>query len=251
MGDHKRGEAKGKFCGVPGTPCSCGNDYIDICKPDWGDWTFPRKVNAKDGAFTFKKKYEAHHLLCVSPVATQLAARAKIDAVIRATKWCINNKDNMLGMPLWGHTVMWYCNISDTGGSIAAELIPPPFQDVPQHDWDHNCNGGFTDEVETALKDVAKDVEDAGHEADAESIASALNNLSSEFRSKLAERGKRPAGTHAGWTTGMADPSSYWYGSFSMASTAWITKKGFPVRRFDQSVKEWIQRIAQAIATGN
>src|SRR5262245_22480541 len=136
MADHQRGESKGLFCGIPGRPCACGNDYVDICEPGWSNVTFPRLVKKKTGSSTFPKKFEAHHILCVAPIGSETVANTNIDARVRSTQWCINNGSNMLGMPLWGHTVMWYCSIAASGGSIKATLTAPPFANIPQHDWD-------------------------------------------------------------------------------------------------------------------
>jgi hypothetical protein len=258
-GDHERGAKKGQFCAVPASPkcgdCPGSKDYIEVCKPeDWFGHTFLRLVKAQAGAYTFEKKYEAHHLVCVAPVTQQLVANTAIDGAIRQTKWCINNEDNMIAMPLWGHTVMWYCDISAAapgGGSIKSSLVPPPFANIPQHDWDHNAKEGYTWEVEEECKKLAKEVKQSGHDLEGDSLKGALDDLSSEFRTILtAERGTRLGGTHAGWLQGMADSQSNWCHPFSMASTAKLTKVGFPLRDFDARSAQWIQRIATAIGSG-
>ncbi len=244
--DHKRGSKKGKFCGIPGNPCDCGNDYIKICEPGWVTHTFARLVKAESGAFSFQKKYEAHHVVCVAPVSSELISKSSIEGVIKETQWCINNKGNMLAMPLWGHTVKWYCSITAAGGSVASDIPAPPFANVPQHDWDHNCKEGYTWEVEQAAKKLAKETEAKGHEADPEDLKGDLEDMSDDFKSKLDQRGNRKGGTHDCWKNG-AD-SEDWCQPFSMASTGKITAKGYPVKKFDESVAKWIKRIAAAIA---
>ncbi|WP_341675042.1 hypothetical protein [Niveibacterium sp. SC-1] len=245
MGDeHKRGDKKGKFCGIPGTPCECGNDYIKVCEPSWSFHTFRRLVRAESGTFGFEKKFEAHHVVCVSPVSSEIIAKPKIDGIIRGTTWCINNKENMLAMPLWGHSVMWYCKITVAGGKLDASSAPP-FADIPQHDWDHNCRDGYTDEVVAACKDLAAEIESEGHNVEPDDIKGALDELSSDFKSKLKSRGAREGGTHKQFVEG--GTSARWGHPFSMATDGKVTSKGYPVKVFDERVARWIERIKNAI----
>lgn len=243
--EHKRGLEKNQFCGIPKDgKCKCGNDYIEICKPGWHDFTFKRLVRRKAlPVFVFGKKYEAHHILCVACVAGQIIAKDSIDSVIAQTKWCINNKKNMMALPLWGHTVRWYCS-----EKLGEEENPgrPDFQDLPQHDWDHNSKKGYTWEIETELKDIAKVIEDAGHEVEPDDIAAALNNLSMTYERNLKSRGARRGGTHRAWLSGGDEQE--WYEPFSMASTGNLTAKGFPAKSFDSRVAAWIKRLAEALA---
>jgi hypothetical protein len=261
-GDHERGDRKHKFCAVPSKPkcevCDQPKDYIAVCEPNWLGQTFERRVKAKAGAFTFKKKYEAHHLVCVAPVTQELVANTAIEGAIAQTVWCINNEKNMIAMPLWGHTVKYYCTItaaqvllSGTSGAIKSAIEAPPFANIPQHDWDHNCKEGYTWEVEQACKKLAKKIDESGHELKGESLKGALDQLSDKFRNILTGvRGTRLGGTHAAWQKGQQDPESTWSHPFSMASTSKLTTKGFPIRNFDERVARWIKRIAGAIAGG-
>jgi hypothetical protein len=253
-GEHDRGKREGQFCAVPANPkcsdCPESKTYIEVCKPgDWFGHTFKRLVKAKTGWFTFEKKYEAHHILCVAPVSEHLVP---MEGVIRQTKWCINRGGNMIAMPLWGHTVKWYCSITAAGGSIAAGVAAPPFANIPQHDYDHNCKEGYTHEIEVECKNLAKDIKEAGHEASAEDIAGTLNDLSTHYRSVLtAERGTRKGGTHAAWALGPAQPPDpQWCFPFSMASDSKVSSKGFPARDFNAAVAKWIKRISTAITNG-
>jgi len=246
--DHNRGTKVGEFCTQPGNPCSCGHDYIEVCKPGWASWTFKRRLRLKSGTINFPKKYEAHHLLCVSSVTEIIPP---VESIVMQTKWCINEGVNMLGMPLWGHTVMHYANITAAGGALKDTLVPPVFQNIPQHDWDHNGENRYTWEVTQAMKKFARDVKSQGHKIKTENIKGALDKLSGKFKNILLNvRGTRQNGTHEAFKMGINDPSSRWFEPFSMSSTSFITKKGFPLKNFDDRTKKWINRIAQAIAAG-
>jgi hypothetical protein len=186
----------------------------------------------------------------VASVSDGIVSKEAIEGVVKETKWCINNGDNMVAMPLWGHYVKHYCDITAAGGSVTAGAVPPAFQNIPAHDWDHNCSGGYTTEVNEAMRDLADYAEAAGHDVKTEDLKGALDSASSDFRSKLQSRGARLGGTHAGWQMGTANPQSNWYQPFSMASDGMVTKKGFPARRFDEQLAKWINRIADAITGG-
>lgn len=245
--EHKRGSKKGKFCATPGTPCSpCGNDYIDVCRPSWSTHTFARLIRRKTGTINFQKTFEAHHVLCVAPVSSEVVAKPGIDAIIAETEWCINNTVNMLAMPLWGHSIVWYCDV--VSGTILGSVVPPPFANIPQHDWDHNGRIGYTREVESDLKQIANEIQQQGHAIKPDNVKGALDALSKKWKGELAVRGARLGGTDAGWKLGMASPVSAWCLPFSMASTGNVEKKGFPARRFDEQAARWIKRIAEAIA---
>jgi hypothetical protein len=262
--EHERGDRKHNFCSVPAKPkcsdCPGSKDYIEVCKPSgWFNHTFMRLVRKKTGDVTFDKKYEAHHMVCVSPVTTQLTTKKGIQSVIAQTVWCINNKKNMIALPLWGHTVMWYCTITaeddDTATDMISDLIKkrrgePAFADLPQHDWDHNGNGRYTSEVDADCLKLAKQVAESGHKLKGQDLTDKLDALSNKYKGILKARGNRCGGTHAAWKQGQKDPESNWGQPFSMASTSKLSKKGFPARSFDKSVAKWIKRIAEAIATG-
>jgi hypothetical protein len=256
MSEHDRGERKHQFCAIPASPkcgdCPGSKDYIEVCKPaDWFGHTFKRLVRKKTGAFVFDKKYEAHHLLCVASVTKEVVSKAAIEGVIAQTQWCINNENNMLAMPLWGHTVMWYCEITaaSTEADFKVDVPAPPFANIPQHDWDHNCKGGYTMEVTDDCAKLAFEIEKRGHQLSGPALQKALERLSGKFKTILSsERGTRQGGTHKAWGMGQEDPESKWCEPFSMASTGKITAKGFPVRKFDEKVAKWIKRIATGIA---
>ena len=97
---HAAENQQNKFCArvpcIPG-PCPGGSteNYIEVCKPAWSAVMFgQRNSRLKLGAGW--KKYEAHHILCYSPVAgTILAQSDQCKAIIKGTQWCVNNKTNM------------------------------------------------------------------------------------------------------------------------------------------------------------
>lgn len=254
MGKHDRGERKGQFCANPAeTPCddcSESKNYIEVCKPrSWFTHTFERRVRTAT-AYTFDKKYEAHHIACVAPVNEVLYGDKDLIGAVEQTKWCINKKSNMMAMPLWGHTVKWYCAITEDGGEIDDDRTAPKFKNIPQHDYDHNCKEGYTWEVEQAMKELAAEIENADHDLKGPDLAKALDNISKDFKSKLLdERGMRLDGTHAAWQLGQKEPPDpKWCHPFSMASDEKVSSKGFPVRNFDGAVAKWIKRISEAIA---
>jgi hypothetical protein len=257
-GEHERGKREGQFCSVPADPkcsdCPCSETYIKVCEPTaWGSgYTFQRLVKAKLKPFTFAKKYEAHHIACVAPVTSCITADAAIQDVVHQTKWCINKESNMLAMPLWGHTVKWYCVI--TAASTATEFDEaakePPFKNIPQHDIDHNCSEGYTWEVEQALKRLAEKVKKANkeHALQPGDLATLLDRVSNGFKTMLDKRGNRKGGTHNAWSLAQKEPpDAQWCHPFSMASDSKVSSLGFPVRHFDERVAKWVARIAKAM----
>ena len=135
---HRPGQAE------VGSASNC-EDYIKICEPPasqpWTGHEFFRYVNAQAGPRVDTKKYKAHHILCVGAVTDNVLGDSKIHDVIVQTDWCISNKENMIAMPLWGHTVKWYCSVaadSKAGDDVFNQAAAvPPFANLPQHDFDH------------------------------------------------------------------------------------------------------------------
>jgi hypothetical protein len=257
VSEHQRGERKGQFCDVPAKSkcgdCPCEKNYIDVCAPAWRHVSFPRRYTRATGLVVeFDKIYEAHHVVCVEEVLSDIIGNTDIDAIIHATKWCVNNGDNMLAMPLWGHTVMWYCAITAVAGAIKSELVPPPFANICNHDRDHRA---YSAEISVDLKKLAKGIKDAGHEAKSEPIQQALTALSGKWKAKLDGRARRRSGTHQGFLDGIGPKDGSgskpgWYQPFSMASTAKVTATGFPLRNFNNMVSNWIDKIKTAIKGG-
>ena len=249
MASHNRAKSKGDFCAVAAQPscgCSIDADYVAVCRPNWPDHEFIRKIK---GVGKRPKSFEAHHILCAASVGNLIvdAAGKGVAKLVGDTEWCINTKKNMIAMPLWGHTVKWYCNI-DTTTLGAANRRAPPFKNLPQHDWDHTGKGGYQEEVDKDLSKIVRDMTKGGHAVSTFDLAGALDSLSSQFKTQLKARGKRNGGTHAGWRAGRNDPNcTTWYPPFSMASTGSVTGKGYPKLSFTQETMNKLKWLARQI----
>lgn len=230
---HKRGEKVGEFCAcaVSGGKCECGHNFRSQGKP--APWFFP---------------YQAHHLLPVTCVNSVLVSEPEIDGILRATTWCINFKDNMYGMPVWGDTVRWYCKITAVLRSLKVSQPAPPFQDIPQHLNDHNI---YNEEVSGELNNLGFTWAFADHDANGPDIAGDLNTLSGTMLSRLKARGTRMyGGTHNSWTQAVQASTDGtelpgWYEDFSMSEDP--TERAFPIRGDSSSVSAWIDRISEAL----
>lgn len=228
---HVRGKKEGDFCAcaVSGGKCDCGHNYRSTNKPPF--WPF-----------------QAHHLLPVTCVNSVLVSEPEINGILRATKWCINAKDNMYGMPVWGDTVRWYCKITAVLRLLKVGQPAPPWKNVPQHLNDHNL---YNEEVTGNLNNLGFTWAFADHDAKGPDIAGDLDTLSNEMRSALKTRGStRTGGTHKAWTgaiqastQGKEHPG--WYKPFSMAENP--CERAFPIRGESSSESSWINRIATAL----
>jgi hypothetical protein len=261
MGDHDRGRRDdgSSFCTLaPEKPCDdckgCGGDgktYIEVCEPtSWAaGYQFPQLVRAKIKPYVYAKKYEAHHVACVASVTGQIVGESALQDIVRQTKWCINKKNNMLAMPLWGHTVKWYCRITMASAVVDIDLtqLAPPFKNIPQHNFDH---GRYNVEVDSACKKVAEKCKKANkeHKLKDGDLAALLDRVSDGFKAMLDKRGKRKDGTHNAWSLGQkVPPDAEWCHPFSMASNAEVTAVGFPVRKFDDKVAAWVAKTSRAM----
>lgn len=249
--EHKTPSAVNKFCANRAEKCGCGNKYIDNAMakaPTWATFSYKRKSYFETGEIkVFDKKPEAHHILCTSSVREGLIGNQLVLPLIKETTWCINLPINMRPMPLWGHTVQHYCNPLPDVARVVGAGFPPQFQNVPQHDVDHNCKLGYRHEINVDIDILAKKIEKAvdKHKIDPKDIAADLDGLSKKYDGVLRARGRRQGGTHRGWQMGMDDPSSKWYEPFSMAGTAFLNKRGFPP--FHEETRDWMDRIAFAM----
>jgi hypothetical protein len=173
----------------------------------------------------------------------------KVRGAVEQTKWCINKQINMRAMPLWGHTVKWYCSITKDGGAVDLAIGAPPFANIPQHDIDHNSKRGYTKEIEDDMKRIACDIQDSDHKLKGESLVTELNNASNAFGNELTQRGIRKDGTHNAWRLALKEnPDPQWVHPFSMASDKRVSEVSFPARNFDNKLSAWIERLAKAIA---
>lgn len=246
---HSKGVLKGEFCAVrTGTKskCKCAspNNYVDNSKITGDFFLQGRKKRVE-------KKFEAHHLVCIASATKFLGKNKDIAEIVKKTRWCINAEDNMLGMPLWGHTIQHYCDLSL--GTVLGEPTPPWFCNVPQHDYDHNSTGGYKSEVDKTMTGLAEEVEELAeeeHEEPEKELAAALENASGKFRTLMcADRGFRCDGTHAAWLKGCDEPNSDWYLPFSMADDGVADKRPFPASGMGSGgkVANKIARLAEAL----
>jgi len=275
---HKpRGASKGLFCGTPadgeckhedGSP---GTDYYEVCKPnDWATFTFFKSKKEKS------KTYEAHHILCVADIERTLLKRGKkkgFAAIVRATKWCINAKPNMIALPLWGHTVKHYCNtfagvskkaelskievVSKVMQNLAGRIDAPKFKDLPQHNYSHTGQSvatSYCKEIAQRLQRVVNAIEKLQDKHDtekADALQGKLNNLSKYMEDELKTRGKRPSfgaepGTHAAWLRAVKNPEdATWFQPFSMAIRP--QRIPFAGSDMDDKMSNKIIRLAQKI----
>jgi len=218
------------FCPVPGTPCKCpeANNYQDNCEPSWASgWRFAMGTTGKS-----EGGWQAHHVLsisCVNWLPDETEKREALQRVLEVTVWCINNKDNMLAMPMFGMTIMHYTDVMNDRYYIV-DFPSPPFRNIPQHDFEHNTTGGYCTEVKDDIAALWGQIAKAAkkHIKSKSGIQGRLNTLSDKWQGILETRGMRLGGTHKGWKKGMASPESNWYLPFSMASDAHADTRYFP-----------------------
>jgi hypothetical protein len=266
MAGHSEGVVVDEFCAIRAEKCSLhGNEYQKNCDPPPNGWegtTFLQGSKEK-----VLKKPEAHHLLCVACVTEFVAKDSKLKDVVRQTPWCINDTVNMFAMPLWGHTIKWYCNNFDEmdldrdsvgdlidAGDLFSKKTGPKFKNIPQHDYDHNSGLGYKQEVDRDLKQLASQIRDVAknsHEDASSALAGELEELSKKFRSELQRRGKRAGGTHNAWSEvvkGVRKPHSDWYKPFSMANDGKEEARVFPVSGADSGkLANKIRRMVDAL----
>ena len=211
------------------------SDRVEFCRAPNCDQTDYGKVRR---AVTWRS--EAHHILCVNEVNIAVGTVApQVKKVIDASNWCVNKDGNMLALPLWGTTVMYYSdnllgiNSGDMAGlmkGIAGSLLKkktdaaPDFANWPQHNYAHSgksAASSYNLEMQTKLKDVFTDiqVQMEEHAITGEAVGGALDGLAGDMRGILRGRGNRvgsksgKTGTHEAWL----DPSDTWYIPFAMA----------------------------------
>jgi hypothetical protein len=246
---HSKGVEQGEFCAVRTSSqakCKCAspNNYVKNSKIT-GDFFL------QGSRKRVEKKFEAHHLLCIASATKFLGKNEVIAEIVKKTRWCINAENNMLGMPVWGHTIQHYCDIGI--GSIIQEPTPPWFCNVPQHDYDHNSTGGYKSEVDKAMEKLAEQVKKLAkseHEEPEKNLAGALEKTSDKFRALMATgRGLRTGGTHKAWLKGCDSPNSDWYLPFSMADDGVADKRPFPAAGMnsDGKVAKKIAKLAKAL----
>ncbi|MEJ8849310.1 hypothetical protein [Variovorax rhizosphaerae] len=242
MGNHNRELFKNDFCAVAADgECNCGNDYKKNCVPS------PAWSSADDFQWGDRQQsYAPHHVLCVASVGVLIikATDTDVKGVVKATKWCVNKKGNMIALPLWGHTVKWYCKVGTRvigGGNTKA----PKFQNLPQHDWDHTGEGGYIEELNEELKDLVREVANKAHDAKPVNLAATLDKKAKSFKDRLKDRGNRQGGTHKAWKSGATNPD--WYMPFSMASNDSVKDRAYPKLDFSDEVLTKLKWLAEKL----
>jgi hypothetical protein len=158
---------------------------------------------------------------------------AGLEDSLYITVWNINEDTNMLGMPQKKKYLQAYGKIEKMTGKAAQKtawatatnknttLASGVPKNIPAHNIDHNCSGGYTSEVTGHLKakvwnkfkSKAKD-----HKKDAAWIEDKLDKASEHFEKVLLNtRGKRKKGTVKAWQKRIGDAD--WAEPFSMAKT--------------------------------
>lgn len=248
---HSKGILVDQFCAKrtgSRSKCKCPspNNYIKNC--DIPDDIFLQGQKRK-----VKKKFEAHHLVCIASATQFLGKDPLLVELIKLTRWCINAKPNMLAMPVWGHTIKHYCNLKTA--TSRTDVDAPWFENIPMHDYDHNSTGGYKSDVDAKMVQLANDLLELAkppiHETASETVAKQLEDSSKHFKKFLLGRsgGKRVGGTHKAWKKGSKKPESDWYRPFSMARTAVVEKRVFPATGASDSgkVAAKIQALADSI----
>lgn len=262
---HTEGVVANQFCAI--RKANCGHaKYKKVCKPSWSYMKYPQKKTQRKESniagqivklvreLTNWRSYEAHHIACVASVSKILVQpddpEKNINVIVSQTKWCINKKHNMIALPMWAHSLMWYCSV-ETGeiesveqdGEQQPKKAVPPFENLPQHDYDH---AKYIAEVDDALSDIVREVQEnkKDHKASQEDFETALNNTVDFFQSELKRRGARNDGTHEAWKAGL-NGSADWYMPFSMADDDEVTARTFPTRGGTKMLEK-IQAMVEA-----
>ena len=264
---HTDGIPQGLFCAVRADTCDCGNKYYENCKPGWAYIKYPQRytktitygAQSVQRLQSNRRSFEAHHLVCIASLTKIIGKNEVIIPVVRQTKWCVNHKKNMIALPMWCHTLRWYCSmitgavrdLTLNDGSKVSVLGAPPFKDLPQHDYDHDL---YLDEVDVELNKIADSVakNKQSHKHRKKELKAALNKLVGICRGKLRERGTRKhGGTHQAWRAGL-DKQSDWYLCFSMAVTGDVKPRSFPASGAAGSgyMAEKIQSMVDAFWAG-
>lgn len=162
--------------------------------------------------------WEAHHILCFESVNAYggqpqfQAVLSEIDDCYKLTDWCLNQAPNMIALPL----KQAYRAVAACRGL-----------NLPAHDVDHNCKGGYREEVTKAfITDIWEPIKDAVDNAAANNthftpadVLAEIQSLENDFRTKLLSRGTRSGGTQNAWNN-QGSLTNFWWLAFSMAKNA-------------------------------
>jgi hypothetical protein len=216
--------------------------YRDNCaKPNWtgkkkggkkSDAAFAfagEKTSKEDGTVKYYKvAHEAHHILSVSCVDNLVGLPEPQKNVVRLccheTDWNINNANNLIPLPLFGHTLKWYV--------IDENSDAPDWANFPQHDWDHNSKNGYCADVRDDILKFYKTlkVQVQGHAVTAKGIQDDLIAKENKWRKQIKARGE---GTHDAWKN--MEVQAKWYEPFSMAAEGSASYR--PPLRIENKIK--------------
>lgn len=241
---HSDGARKEQFCSERAEKCTCdkGNRYKSPCKSqasDWSEddagakvkWKYPKLV----GTRVQNWGHQAHHTLCVASVTGEVTVKVEIEEIVKKTVWCVNEKPNMIALPVWPMTINWYFSFQGAGGAVlaspvakaasAVEASPPPFEGLAQHDYDHDK---YNTKVNKALNELVEKVKTKKekHQEAVDTLLGGLESARGRFLGQLQGRT-----THASWLSGMNGGKS-WYKEFSMVRASG-TPRAFPAPNND------------------
>lgn len=228
-----------EFCYSRKSPCPCSkkHKYQDHNKDkveSWGKYLQKQAPKVKGNKQlvarleAVARSAEHHHILCVSAIE-QFLAIGQAFSHAKATTWCINQKKNMIALPMWAMHLMHYCYLSNATPAMkeqktsypgvksfqSATVAPPPFDNLPMHDQDHDL---YIKEVDTDLEEVASELPLVEACKDPESsLKQEFERLMEKYSLQLVENGSSMGGTHRNWEKGLNQPESDWYKPFSMS----------------------------------
>ena len=185
-----------------------------------GGFTDSRTVKgSRKGVIVDKTCWEAHHIICEHAIGDREfkndpAHEDYVEACLWVTDWDLNNKKNMIGLPLRKAFKAGFVN-----------------QKVCCHQNDHNTTRGYTEECKDFMQTEIWDKLKKGqkfHTTDPKDIADLLIGASRHFDKQLKKRAKRNDGTVESWTK-RHDTSwpkhKTWYLPLSMAKTGAVVKR--------------------------
>ena len=203
------------------------------------------------------RRWEAHHVLSIAALADSMHdldpdVAKYVQRCKAETKWCINQKPNMLALPRFGHSVKWYMEGIAKDGAAILKGLPPPFENWPHHDAQHTGKNAYLEEVTKMLKRfwevLAKKQEP--HEISSELLKDSLDKRSAAWKQKLRKRGQRSGGTDQAFKEALkGDNDRKWYMPFSMADDAVVEKRDFPMSIKDKAINRY-KSIQNAISAG-
>lgn len=250
MAGHTAGKQKREFCSLRTEKCKpCNNKYQDIMKgtKSWGKYKQKHRT-----LIAIERSPEAHHVLPVASVTANITANEEIrPEVVENTKWCINDKLNMIALPLFEMTFTHYLVVYD---SVTGTPIPaPPFAGLPMHNYGH---AAFQKEVDIKLIKVGNDANQNAqdHEEASKNLLAAMNKLRYKFKSALENRGNRGKGTHIEFLNAMrltktgaeyTGSALEWYIPFSMALRP--KSKAFPSTARKSGLSKKLNDLIKAI----